>query len=137
MPTSLSRSTNSYGKRRADSNPHLVTIGGGSRQSKMKWNQWGMPRSRLADDDDPRYGVASADIEMGPRTTVTATRATDRPRDSMSGSGKSAAGGGAVSGATSPRAGDSRDSDEYPIMGISKTTQVQWTVENVSDSKSG
>lgn len=99
-----------------------MTIGGGNaRQSRGKWSQFGGGgasgggASRVVDE---QYGIT--DIEMGPRTTVTATRATT--------DGSSHSGGGETTGTQGTF---SRDSDEYPIMGINKTTQVQWSVENV------
>lgn len=113
MPSSVGRSANTgYGKR---SNPGLVTIGGGNpRQSKGNWGKLGASGTGRAKDE--QYGIT--DIEMGPRTTVTATRA---DAESSSSGGELSVAQGTVS----------RESDEYPIMGINKTTHVQWTVEDV------
>lgn len=121
-----SRSANTaYGKR---SNPGLVTIGGGgnanSRQSRAKWGHFGASGSSRAMDE--QYGIT--DIEMGPRTTVTAAAAAGRTNTESSHSGTS---GGETGSAAGGQGTFSRESDEFPIMGISKTTQVQWTVENV------
>lgn len=127
MPSSLGASSGhkSYGKRVGGSaDPGLVTIGGGNRRSKGKWSQFDTPgggsRSRRRDAD-----LDDVDIEMGPRTTVTANTHAAR------GSPDSSAGG-----SDGIRGTVSRDSDDYPIMGgINKTTQVEWTVEEVRNQK--
>lgn len=68
---------------------------------------------------------ADMDIEMGTRTTVTATTANRNSPDSTDQRLSAAAQGS-----------DSRDSDDYPIMGtINKTTTMQWTVEEVKTQK--
>lgn len=117
MPSTIGASGHlSYGKRRTG--PGAVTIGGGSaRQSKGKWSQFDTSGSQFVSDE--QYGIT--DIEMGPRTMVTAGSAQrDSPETVDSGN------------PATQSVGDSRGSDEYPIMGISKTTHVQWTVEETN-----
>lgn len=118
MPSSIHRSgaNTGYGKR---SNPGLVTIGGGNGRQSRGWTQFDSMGTGTGRVKDEQYGIT--DIEMGPRTTVTASRADTESASSAGGTGSPAGPGGGGIGA--------RDSDEFPIMSISKTTQVQWTVE--------
>lgn len=109
----------SYGKKRSGGG--AVTIGGGSaRQSKGKWSQFDTSGSHLVSDG--QYGIT--DIELGPRTMVTAVSAQRDSPETVDGAS-----------AAAQSASISRGSDEYPIMGISKTTHVQWTVEETNTQK--
>lgn len=157
MPSSLGASGHlSYGPkhRRGPSTPGLVTIGGGgggggashskstmSRSGGGKWSRFDDDTMASAGDELYVGAPHHHDIEMGPRTTVTATREADRPGSASSGS-EGGSGGRKTSsklnqhhatvvggGVLSPQG--TRGSDELPIMGISKTTQMEWTVENI------
>lgn len=130
MPSSIGISGDTgYGaKRRGGSHPGLVTIGGSyAGQSKGgKWSRFDRSTPGGSRITDEQYGVG--DLEMKPRTTVTvisADRHSPELMDHRHRPGDGVKNGGGVSHATIAE----RGSDEYPIMGIKQTVEVEWTVE--------
>lgn len=118
----------SYGvKRRGGSQPGLVTIGGSyAGKSRGKWSRFDRSTPGESRITDEQYGVG--DLEMEPRTTVTVI-SSDRHSPDLMGHhhrmGEGVKNGGGVSHETITE----RGSDEYPIMGIKQTVEVEWTVE--------
>lgn len=118
----------SYGaKRRGGSTPGLVTIGGGyASQSKGKWSRFDRSTGGGSRITDEQYGVT--DLEMEPRTTVTVISA-DHPSPELVAENRL---DGMVKGGVSTTTTAQRGSDEYPIMGIKQTVEVQWSVETTN-----
>lgn len=133
------------GKHRGGSHPGLVTIGGGgsssyARQSKGgTWSRFDRSAtgSRITDE---QYGV-SDDVEMEPRGTTVTVISADRHGSSpelaakdhrLSNLAAKKGGGGHVVSTTAQR-----DSDEFPIMGIKQTVQLEWSVETANPHHKG